>query len=689
MKSLSKLVFGSIFLLSILTVCSRPAARDDKKNLDEYMSKAELFFEKGEIDSSKYYVDLCFSIQRDYPPARHLEGKIYLDKNGVYYRRLSANSLKKAVLAEEENPEYHYSLGVTLEEQGYYSNALDEYKKATELDSTDYRPLERMAEINKRIGLRYDDEKYFKRSLEASTAAATLTKDPEYFYQQGIVYYQMDDYDNSIKALQEGISLSDDRQKTAKLNLLLGTDYIMLDDYESAQKAFDNAHKGMTELAWDDMEDLRYLISPEEYRAYQEESHYNQKRMKNQLWGRLDPNPTTSINERQLVHFARYTHAQITYSLPDKNIDGWRTKRGEMYIRYGRPTSMDYILGTGGDASDAPKWVWRYGQFERPITLIFEDTFLNGDFDFPYPKKEWTAADYDNDPARLAQMLRTNVPQTFAFEAGTGPLEYFYMPKQFKGRRGKTDLEIFIAIPYQQMDFERDGEYSESTIEWRQILRYGSWKIADSAVVSRSYSVRASQVDNPNLSVADRLSLTAYPDTLLFAISIRDSLSGHAGIDSREVPLRDFFSGKVEISDMVLARRIDSPPDNKKHTRKDLAIISNLDNRYFVGEPIWLYFEIYNLKKDENGRTSYTLKQTVREKTAGGLLGGLKSIVSSDQYQEISISYSGAGLNSDENRILTIDASKLKPAEYTISIEVTDEISKISASVSEDIVLYR
>ena len=688
MKAAQNVSIASIYILAALSGCSSPAKKAELPLLDDYIQSATRFFESGEIDSSLHYIDLCYGIENDYAPARHLEGKIYLYKDGIYNRRLSASALKKAVRAEDDNPEYHYSLGVTLEQQGYFQNALQEYQTAAGLDSSDYRPLERIAEINRLIGLRYDDRKYFQRSLEASNAAAALTEDPEYYYQQGAALYQMRDYQSSSEVIEKGIRLCREPVEASALLLLLGADLVLIGKHDSAGAVFERARGGMTDLAWSDLEDPRYVMTPAEYEQYQYESNYNQGRTKREAWARLDPNPTTAVNERQLEHFARFIHAQLTFSLPNKSIEGRRTKRGEMYIRYGRPTSMDYVLGTGGDA-DAPKWVWRYDQFPQPVTLIFEDTFLNGDFDFPYPRKEWTAADYDRDPARLAAMLQSSIPQTFAYEPGTGPLEYFYMPRQFKASRGKTDLEIFAAIPYPQLSFDRDGESALAEVEWRQVLRYGSWKIADSAGVNRNYRIRASQVDNPNLSVADRLSLTAYPDTLLFAISIHDPRSGHTGIDSRQIGLRDFFTGKVEVSDMVLARRIDSPPDNRRHERKDLLIISNLDNRYFIGEPVWLYFEIYNLKKDDNGRTSYTLKQTVRENKPGGLLAGIRGIVQSGTYQEISVSYSGASIYSDENRILTIDVSKLEPGEYAISIEVTDENSGLVSGTTEDVVLYR
>jgi hypothetical protein len=78
--------------------------------------------------------------------------------------------------------------------------------------------------------------------------------------------------------------------------------------------------------------------------------------------------------------------------------------------------------------------------------------------------------------------------------------------------------------------------------------------------------------------------------------------------------LRDFYTDKVELSDLVLARRIDKPPRKANFDRDDLRILSNLDDRYFAGEPVWLYFEIYNLELGPDEKTSYTINQIITEK---------------------------------------------------------------------------
>ncbi|UCE65722.1 MAG: GWxTD domain-containing protein [Candidatus Zixiibacteriota bacterium] len=688
--NLSKSFFiGGVVAIAAFHGCSSPPDESERELLNKYYSRAELFFEKEEIDSSLHYLEKCLEIDREYSKALYLRGRVYLYKDGIYNRRISASLLRKAVMMDKENSEYHYSLGVTLEKQGFLKNALDEYERAAKYDSTDSRPYLKIAEISKKIGLRYDDKDYFEQSAMAAAKAANISNDPESYYKQAAALYQMDRYAISARTLEQAVSMSDDTSMIVDCELLLGTNLVRTGNFDSAYAAFESARGKMSEITRAKMDNPRFLMTPADYEALIGESSYMQKRILTQFWGELDPDPTTGINERKLEHYARYIHSRLTFSVPGKSIDGCQTKRGEMYIRYGPPSSKDYVLGGSGTGRDVPKWVWTYNHFEEPITLVFDDTFLNGDFDFPFPSSNWTAADYANNPAYLAERMRSSYPQVFGSKMGAGPLYFTYLPRQFKGPRGKTDLEIFLAIPFTQMEFERRGETAYSDINWRQILRFPSWRGADSAIVERTYEIRASQIDNPNVDMSDRLKLSAYPDTLVLAISLRDLRSNHVGIGKTGIRLRDFYTDKVELSDMVLARRIDKPARKLNFKREDLRILSNLDNRYFTAEPVWLYFEFYNLKPGPDGKTSYTINQKITERRSDGLLAAIKHTIAGGDVFEIITSYEGSSIHTYENRILTLDLSELEAGDYLITIEIIDRISGDSASVSEKIELYR
>jgi GWxTD domain-containing protein len=680
-----------ILLLAVspaFILCSGPKTGGKKYLLDTYHSSAVAFFESGALDSSLAWLDKCLELDGNYAPAHYLLGKIYLKKDGIYNRRLSALALKEAIKADQDNSEYRYSLGLTLEKQTFYLNALDAFHEAARLDSTDPRPFVGISRINERMGLRYDDDNYFERSLAASARAAVLSDDPAQYYRQAIALYQMGRYDSAGAILALAAAKADSAAIRAQCWLLLGTVQVIEKRFDSANNCYERGREQMTLAARQEMDDTRFLMTADEYKKYLNAGPIGQQSLARLFWGEIDPDPTTGINERRLEHYARLVHAQVTFSLPEKHIDGWRTKRGELYIRYGPPTEQVFSLGNS--PGDPPRWTWTYERFEtEPTIFYFEDTFLNGDFNFPFPNKSWTAEDYANDPGRLAVALGSAIPQDFVYAPGSGKLEFEFMPKQFKGRGRKTAIEVFVAIPNQQLQFVRDGEIAKTSVIWRQVLRYPNRQLADSAGAIRSYTVRESQTEDPDYSIADRMALAGVPDSMLFSISIRDTLSNRASVATTGLRIRNFHSGKVEISDIVLARRIEQPPGELSFRRDQLAILSNLENRYFAGEPIWLYFEIYGLALGSEDMTSYSIRLSITEKRTRNLLGAFRDVVTGRDLAEVVTTYEGRSVNTDENRILRVDVSEFYEGTYTLTIEIDDQNSGRVAMASEEIVIYR
>ena len=676
-----------LFIITVLTACTGQGRRQQFSNVTDLFNRADSFFAVSQLDSSLHYLDYCLDIDRSYSPAHYLLGKIYLQKDGIYNRRLSAAALRDAIKSDSKNPEYHYSLGQTLEAQSFALNALDEYKIAAELDSSDYRPLIRIAAINEKLGLRYDDEKYFRRSLIASSRAAEISQNPAQFYKEATTLYQLGLYDSSTTALWKALEVCDSVLLSAQCWLLMGTDYVEVGNFDSAATCFDSGIPLLDSLGKAEINDLRYLLTAAEYANYLKSSDYKKLAFEEGFWARNDPDPTTEINERRLEHYSRFIHSELTFSIPDRNIRGWKTKRGELYIRYGPPTKQDFSLGDGVNAP--PCWTWRYEQFQQTAVFVFEDIFLNGEFDFPFPNKNWTADDYANDPARLAQMLGESDPQVYIYNPGTGPLRYVYQLRQFKGKRGSTDIETFISIPYSEMKYTTEGDSANASVRWRQSLGLLDYETSQSFDRIRHYTIPAGLTNDTTLYLTDRTHLNAAADSMLFSISLKDTLSGHAGISSQKIGIRQFNTGQVEISDMILARRIDQPRRKLDFERDDLVITPNIERRYFISQPVWLYFELYNLAKGIDGKSSYLINLSVTEKRGKGIWHSLKGTLGIGSTKQISTVYTGGSIKSNENRVLTIDVSQLDEGEYKIGLEIKDLISGQSAFASEEISIYR
>ncbi len=89
------------------------------------------------------------------------------------------------------------------------------------------------------------------------------------------------------------------------------------------------------------------------------------------MWKSYDPDTTNAYNEILSEFFSRVDYAIKNFSSP-KKYDGYRTDRGVIFIRYGKPLSMkkDYT------AYDYNREIWDYGGFK----FIFVDEKGNGDY---------------------------------------------------------------------------------------------------------------------------------------------------------------------------------------------------------------------------------------------------------------------------------------------------------------------
>jgi hypothetical protein len=70
-------------------------------------------------------------------------------------------------------------------------------------------------------------------------------------------------------------------------------------------------------------------------------------------------------------------------------------------------------------------------------------------------------------------------------------------------------------------------------------------------------------------------------------------------------------------------------------------------------------------------------------------MASIKGILARRNLEEIVTSYTGGSQNSDEKRVLLVDASQLRAGSYTLSLEVDDLISGKTARAAEDIILYK
>ena len=105
-------------------------------------------------------------------------------------------------------------------------------------------------------------------------------------------------------------------------------------------------------------QDVRWIITPEEKRAFLEDLSNDQERDEfiRQFWVRRNPNPRSAENKFKEEHYRRIAFANIHFAVGEP---GWQTDRSRVYIVFGPPDSIDSHLATGSSATKSFE-IWHY-----------------------------------------------------------------------------------------------------------------------------------------------------------------------------------------------------------------------------------------------------------------------------------------------------------------------------------------
>jgi len=126
------------------------------------------------------------------------------------------------------------------------------------------------------------------------------------------------------------------------------------------------------------VEQLRYIAQPTEYEYIRDAGDEEEMRKRFlDFWSKRDPDPATSRNELMEEYYRRVEFANKNFG---HYLEGWRTDRGMVYVRFGSPDNIDRHPF---DMNTKPYEVWYYYELERQFVFVDETGF--GDYRLRYP----------------------------------------------------------------------------------------------------------------------------------------------------------------------------------------------------------------------------------------------------------------------------------------------------------------
>ena len=291
-------------------------------------------------------------------------------------------------------------------------------------------------------------------------------------------------------------------------------------------------------------------------------------------------------------------------------------------------------------------------------------------------------------PGIAMHRVARKTPETYEQDFAASPLDFYFDMATFKGEGGST-LEVYFGIPTRDLDYVAGTDGRQTAKLKRGLALFDQnnkpvYRSREEMVLYTSEPVDTAQI----AFVPEMDRLTVAPGTYRLSVQILDTSSDKSQVYNREVVLHPYGDDSLRVSDIEMASLI-RPSRGSKFTKGEIEVVPNPSLFYFAGQPVFVYYEVYNLKEDEFGATKYRVSYELHSLNKGNLvvrtLKALGRLVGIDRKAEVvTVEYAHEGDNADEYGYLELDMSKTDPGHQLLIVRVTDEIvgSQASSAVS-------
>ncbi len=605
----------------------------------------------GEVSRKESIVAFEEIISRDtdYAPAYNELAKLHLLDYSVNGRQRARQIIQKAIERDHKNPAYQLTRAKIMWSQGFWEEALNQYKKVVNHHPKNTEALDGigMALVYEYLSMK-DEAK--ARDRDFSGFAAKANREAEQvllksiqlnpanqkpYYLLGMLYFESQRF-TDFQDLMRRLKMHYPTDK----NVLL---FCGLAEYEVGE--FNSAHqfysKALEQMSLDERELMESidLLKPQEdpnipvVRLPQDKiSQSDELQSRNNFWQNQDPLYLSEFNERKMEHFGRMAYANLRFRRFSDDVEGWQTDMGKTWIKFGRfryrkSSSMRlvetwfyeqfkiFFTGNGADR-------WRFGGgFEIAGKRLspsrkasaFDDTNAVANVFRRSPKRNVYPTRFEERSDRVFLKTEQRYVDPYLNRKYTLP----YLIATFQ-ERDSVRVELSYMIPKDRLkENPEDGKVSfwDGVFlfdeHWDEVYNYRkSVNLALPPPISAENT--AAKHRNNHLLVSRNLYV---PKGIYhFSVELLDQTSGAIGIARNEEQFL-YDQETFHLSGLLVASDIHARNAFPEH-RDDLIITPNPVRTFSQSESIFIYLELYDLQRDNFGRTHYQISYTISKPEA-------------------------------------------------------------------------
>ena len=344
------------------------------------------------------------------------------------------------------------------------------------------------------------------------------------------------------------------------------------------------------------------------------------------------------------------------------------------------------------DASMVPWEVWVYTDVNGGIEITFTDEHMRGEFEYAPPPMDvripmqQLARFNQFNPRSVAQQAALVTPDYYKPPENKLPLEFYYDLANFReDKRGTGSfLEVYFGAPYKLGKYSGDDDETEMFLERSVALnnpRTGAVYRRQGNLVFRGGGDLTGMRGG---FVPDLVGLDVPPGTYRMEVQVKDRLSGRQGRYRQEVVIDNYDRDFLQLSELQLAYSVVESDETGKFRKGGLSVIPIPTRTFGRDQGVFVYYEIYHLKKDEFGQSRYKVEYSIRPKgvqgrKARGVISQLVRVLTGKK-QELAVGYEQIGNSESEEVYMELDLKSTKPGQYILEIDVTDLNSGLTSN---------
>lgn len=459
--------------------------------------------------------------------------------------------------------------------------------------------------------------------------------------------------------------------------------------------------------------DLEPLLSEAERSAWNAAPLERRRELVLGWWNARDPLPLSDVNERWVEQQRRIRTARelfrwkkpiekeklvelggtnlglpsIAIRLDGRPLDD----RGAFYLRHGDPE------GHADPRTDACGF-WHYDRDELPgggFAVNFQDgggVFYGNDCTFStVPTTPMGMQHFAPGTGGLAPWDRPRVEDETREQAALGlstdsyaypldhPIPLAADPATFSYFRNDTDLTLYFSIPLPDIEV-RDARtrYRKGLVlydaGWNEITR---WSEEMDAIMTRV----PDDDGDATWYLVDLFRVRILPGTYRYALQVEDLQGEGVGVRKGTLRIPRYARTGLALSDLVISAGVAESGRQTRFQRYGHTILPLPTGRFLRGQPLYLYFETYNLQRDEAEQLSFRVDYTIRSErldrsAVERFFGSLQGLVGvREEPEAVTLSFERSmphGGRPVWPEYLSFDTSELPAGSYTLEVEITD-----------------